>query len=973
MSCSGTSTCTCGCCAGTSVQTPQMQTNRAGLNALAYRVGTWSTFKESMLARLSSSDYPALQALKTRDHDDFTIAFLDATSVVLDILTFYQERLVNESYLRTATQVQSLTELARLIGYQPAPGVSASTYLAFSLRPATGQPPDPSAAPITIPAGTQVQSVPAPGQKPQTFETSADIPAKPDWNALPVRTGSPWMPATNDTSVYLAGTATQLQPGDLFLIVGDERVSSNTNENWDVRAVATVTVDGPNNRTLVTWNEGLGGGGVSPASLHPKFYAFRQRAALFGYNALQPVFLSSAQLAYFNTTLKLLNSAGTDWDFSNSQSSANKGLYKSQLIDLDGIYSKIVPHGWIALIVPDAENTRSPAGLVTLYRVNSITTISRSDFGIGAKLSRVAADLGGTSLQNSYIATRATSALVQSELLAVPEQPLNYPLYGTFLELEGLRPDLAGITAVALSGKAQKVAVADGVDGLIFYPGDGSAPMALNPGDTLTLADPASLPLNANGSIITAQWQPGGGTQTLNVEDAAGRPGTVEASLSDFVLVLAGANDPQMGEYALVASVNTAVTPYPHTCIQLRANLINCYDRTATTVNANVGLATAGQSVTEVMGNGNASSVDQSFTLRQSPLTYVQAATPTGMATTLQVRVNGVAWKEVPTLYEQSPTAQVFATMNQSNATTDVQFGGDGEGSLLPTGQNNLIANYRIGSGSAGNVAAGTITTLMDRPLGVSAVTNPQNATGGQDPQSIGDIRTNAPQSVLTLGRAVSIVDYQNYAATFAGIAKASAIWIPSGPGRGVFITVAGVDGEALSNSNPTLTYLVSSLQNYGNPLIPISVVSFVETLFKFSAGIVYDPAYDQPTVQTQVSQTITQAFSFASRSFGQSVSVDEIAATIQGVPGVVAVSVSGLQRTYSSTGGDLANLHGFSTISEVNQWMAQSITLNRPFADTPNLLCAFVPVASATAMPQPAEILVIDPQPGAIVLGVMS
>ena len=135
----------------------------------------------------------------------------------------------------------------------------------------------------------------------------------------------------------------------------------------------------------------------------------------------------------------------------------------------------------------------------------------------------------------------------------------------------------------------------------------------------------------------------------------------------------------------------------------------------------------------------------------------------------------------------------------------------------------------------------------MDRPLGVSAVTNPQNATGGQDPQSIGDIRINAPQSVLTLGRAVSIVDYQNYAATFAGIAKASAIWIPSGPGRGVFITVAGVDGEALSNSNPTLTYLVTSLQNYGNPLIPISVVSFVETLFKFSAVIVYDPAYDQP------------------------------------------------------------------------------------------------------------------------------
>jgi predicted phage baseplate assembly protein len=459
----------------------------------------------------------------------------------------------------------------------------------------------------------------------------------------------------------------------------------------------------------------------------------------------------------------------------------------------------------------------------------------------------------------------------------------------------------------------------------------------------------------------------------LNVEDASGHPGTITALLSDFDLILAGAKDPQVGEYALVASVNTVPDPYPHTCIQLQSNLINCYDRRATTVNANVGLATGGQSVTEVMGNGNASSVDQSFTLRQSPLTYIQAATPSGRQTTLQVQVNGVAWKEVPTLYQEPSTAQVFATMNQSDATTEVLFGGDDEVSLLPTGQNNLIANYRIGSGSAGNVAVGTITTLMDRPLGVSGVINPQNATGGQDPQSIGGIRANAPQTVLTMGRAVSIVDYQNYATTFAGIAKASAIWIPSGPGRGVFITVAGVDGEGLPAANPTITNLVTSLRNYGNPLIPIFVTTYVETLFKFNAAVDYDPAYDQPTVQVQVSQTLTKTFSFTARSFGQAVSVDEIAATIQGVPGVVGVNVTGLQRTDSSTGGDLANLDGFSTISELHQWLAQSITLKRPFADSPTLLCAYLPVASTRALPQPAEILVIDPQPGAVILGVMS
>ena len=48
--------------------------------------------------------------------------------------------------------------------------------------------------------------------------------------------------------------------------------------------------------------------------------------------------------------------------------------------------------------------------------------------------------------------------------------------------------------------------------------------------------------------------------------------------------------------------------------------------------------------------------------------------------------------------------------------------------------------------------------------------------------------------------------------------------------------------GKRCRAPNPTLTYLVTSLQNYGNPLIPITVVSFVETLFKFTAGMCIRP-----------------------------------------------------------------------------------------------------------------------------------
>jgi hypothetical protein len=57
--CDGTASCTCGCCSGISVETPAGEYNLPGLPAITYRTGSWATFKDSMLARLSSADYPA--------------------------------------------------------------------------------------------------------------------------------------------------------------------------------------------------------------------------------------------------------------------------------------------------------------------------------------------------------------------------------------------------------------------------------------------------------------------------------------------------------------------------------------------------------------------------------------------------------------------------------------------------------------------------------------------------------------------------------------------------------------------------------------------------------------------------------------------------------------------------------------------------------------------------------------------------
>lgn len=964
-----------------------------------------------MLARLSSSDYPALAPLTTRDDDDFTIAFLDATAMVLDVLTFYQERLANESYLRTAGQSRSLTELSRLIGYQPSPGVSASTYVAFSLKAAPGQTPAPSAPPITIPQGTQIQSVPSQGQTAQTFETSAPIQAKVDWSALPVQTAQPWIPPGTANNIYLTGTSTKLQPGDALLVLGihreqwDPSISPIPSEQWLLAIINQVRVDPVRNLTYLSWDTPLkhetGGTAtlmevtgvdeptrdrnksttsrpILPFALRSRFrimpresswaaakvFALRQKATLFGYNAPNPNLFVNSNPSSPNSLIDPSNQNAWQWKKYN--------IASPNQIDLDATYPKIVASSWFAL---------TSYGVAQLFKVQSTRTVALSNFGVSGKVTELSADYQDPSINPGPapgaspgtfggFTIPGTEVWAQSDPLEVAEQPLTYPVYGNLLDLQDLRPDLLGPKVVAVFGKRQKIAVANGIIGLAFIPDDGSASVPLVPGDILTLVDPRPLPLAADGAV--PDWSAITGSMTLSVGDANGRTGGVVASLSQFVLVPSGQNDPDVSECAVVSALINLTDPYPHTQIQLQSNLTNCYDRTVTTVNANVALATHGRSVSEIMGSGSAATPNQSFALKQSPLTYVQAPTPTGKQSTLEVQANGVAWKEVPSLYAAGSSQQVFAILNQSDGTTDVLFGDGAEGAPLPSGQNNLQANYRVGLGSAGNVPANTLTTLLDRPLGVSGVTNPEAATGGQDPEPLTGIRSNAPLAVLTLGRAVSIADYQNYASTFAGLAKAYAIWIPSGHGQGVFLTVAGVNGVALHPGDPTLSNLVASLKNYGNPLVPITVQSFVETVFGLSADVRYDPSYNQPAVQAQILQALSNSYGFAERNFGQSVTVDEISSVIQNVPGVVAVNITGLSILASSTAGDLAGLSKGFSLTTWNSWIAQQVSVPRASAASTGTIEAYLPTADPQALPLPAEILVLDPDPGSVVLGVM-
>jgi hypothetical protein len=213
-----TSGCSCGCGNGTGCGegppvTPYAIDNAPAQPVLAARIGTFESFRRTMLEALGTRT--DLVQLTTRDSDDASVSLVEQAAAVADVLTFYTERYTNEAYLGTAVLDTDVRRLVGLIGYRPAPGLSATTTLCLTLE---------AGAAFTVEAGFGVQSVPGPGETPQDFETLADLPADARLNALiarPTQAGVQPFARTAGAVVYPpdATIAGRLTVGERVLLV----------------------------------------------------------------------------------------------------------------------------------------------------------------------------------------------------------------------------------------------------------------------------------------------------------------------------------------------------------------------------------------------------------------------------------------------------------------------------------------------------------------------------------------------------------------------------------------------------------------------------------------------------------------------------------------------------------------------------------------------------------------------------------
>jgi predicted phage baseplate assembly protein len=206
----------------------------------------------------------------------------------------------------------------------------------------------------------------------------------------------------------------------------------------------------------------------------------------------------------------------------------------------------------------------------------------------------------------------------------------------------------------------------------------------------------------------------------------------------------------------------------------------------------------------------------------------------------------------------------------------------------VPTGNENVRAEYRKGIGLEGLVRADQLTLLLSRPLGAKGVTNPLPAVDAADPEPRDEARKNAPLQVLTLGRAVSLRDFEDFARGFAGVAKSLATRISGREKPGVFVTVAGANGAAFTRTAD----LATALRTFGDPFVPIEVKTFHSVPFRIEATVKIDPDRVPAVVQKAIEAALRERYSFESQAFGQPVFLSEAIAVIQSVEGVVSATV---------------------------------------------------------------------------------
>jgi hypothetical protein len=770
--------------------------NPPGLPAIAYRVGDYLAFRDKLLRPAEGETQ--LTGWQPGAQGDLAVQMVEWWAYLAEILTFYNERIANESYLDTAVLPESVNQLVQLLGYRPRPALGAKVTLAGLLSAG-------ARVPVALPQGMQVQSKPGPGASPQVFELNTTSQLKsPDIMPADVVPTNQFLlanaaaPAAAN-ALWLAGKVSGIKTADKLLLINAHALAaapSIADYAW-----ITVTAVQPTTSPL--------GNAVTAVSFTP----------------IASTLTANAQAA--NYVLLRAGQSSPLWGFPTTTASVTVS---------DAVIERKASLGISILQIP----TIATINLAGLARSLTPGGLFLLDAAQGSSLTPVPAIVGTYSEQFWYANCGANAAATVPPANNIPP-PIGIPI--STLTAGGVPAAWAVTTTAssitiryAFTRVGELTPVLRAAD--VTYPGGGTL----------------LVPTNASQSF------PNVGTTVL-VEDAVN-----DASLAFITPTPAG----------------TALTLSPP---RPGLSLTSPID-----VMFNLLPFSRGKTVpSEVLGSGNPVVTAQDFTLKNTPVTYFAdpaSVSGDGFSSTVQVSVNNVAWQEVQSFYGQPPNARVFVLHEDDRGQTHVTFGDGVNGTLLPTGTNNVVATYRYGAGAAAP-AVETLTVIQSPQPGLKALRNPLQPTGGADADDPSRLKTLAPQSVLTFGRAVAKDDYVAIALT-AGADRAAAEYVfdPVSQRPKVTLWVAG-DANAVASAEQAV--LAAAMPGQG-----LDVEVATPVAMTLSMTFLCDSTLDAPVIESALTTALTDPDTglFGQRviGIGQMIYDSQIEAACLKVAGVQAV-----------------------------------------------------------------------------------
>jgi len=281
----------------------------------------------------------------------------------------------------------------------------------------------------------------------------------------------------------------------------------------------------------------------------------------------------------------------------------------------------------------------------------------------------------------------------------------------------------------------------------------------------------------------------------------------------------------------------------------------------------------------------------------------------------IAVTVDGTPYTRVVNLIDAAANDAVYSGSVDANGNTYIRFG-DGISGRVPPANSEIVFTYRVGSGGAGNVAAGSITKILNLNASGITVTQPSDATGGSDAESTDSIKTSANANIATLNRIVSLKDYINKIQ--GGVTNADKVNAVSSVYTSVTLYVAqkgdpGVDPNTAAYTS-NFVALQQNIQNYVVDLIPpnvsVTVLPATYVPLDVTVTITIPDKVRQSTVKTAATSAINNLLTFDAVLFGETVKVDDIRNAIYGLNSqttqVTNLSVSTLVRHNGSGAADV-------------------------------------------------------------------